>query len=69
MGFEPDMERSRNEVANEFVERMESTLGEAKAAPWKSKEEMTQYYNRRRDPAPTFEPGDRVFLDPNHPTI
>jgi hypothetical protein len=63
MGFEPDLEPSRKEEANEFVERMKSTLEEAKSALRKSKAEMAQYYNRRRNPAPTFRHGDRVYLD------
>jgi hypothetical protein len=63
MGFEPDLEPSRVESVNEFVDRMKSTLEEAKAALRKAKDDMARYYNRRREPAPTFKPGDKVFLD------
>ena len=63
MGFEPNVEPSEVETANEFVERMKSTLEEAKSAIRKSKDDMTRYYDRRREPAPVFRPGDLVFLD------
>jgi hypothetical protein len=63
MGFEPKEEPSRKETANEFVDRMKSTLEEAKSALRKSKDDMARYYNQRRTPAPTFKPGDKVFLD------
>jgi len=63
MGFEPNVEPSRNEAVNEFVDRMKSTLEEAKSALRKSKDDMARYYNRRRDPTPIYEPGDRVYLD------
>jgi hypothetical protein len=49
MGFEPNVEPSRNEVVNEFVDQMKSTLEEAKSALRKSKDDMARYYNRRRD--------------------
>ena len=63
MGFEPGVEPSKNETANEFVERMKSTLEEAKSAIQKSKDDMARYYDRRREPAPVFRPRDLVFLD------
>jgi transposase InsO family protein len=63
MGFEPNQPRSRLESVNEFTDRMKATLDEAKAALAKSKEDMTRYYNRRRTPAPEYQPGDRVYLD------
>jgi hypothetical protein len=63
MGFEPTAEPSWKEEANQFVDRMKSTLEEAKSALRKSKDEMTRYYNRRREPAPVYKPGDKVFLD------
>jgi hypothetical protein len=63
MGFEPNIEPSRNEAANEFVNPMKSTVEEAKSALRKSKDNMAHYYNRRRDPTPIYEPGDRVYLD------
>src|SRR6266568_8404181 len=42
---------------------MRNTLEEAKSALAKAKDEMAQYYNRRRAPAPIFSPGDMVYLD------
>ena len=47
MGFELHQPRSHVESANEFVERMEKGLEEAKAALNKAKEDYTQYYNHR----------------------
>ena len=63
MGFEPDQARSRMESVNEFKERVQGTLEEAKAALVKSKDDMTRYYNRRRTPAPEYRSGDLVYLD------
>ena len=51
MGFEPDQQRSHMESVNEFKERMEDTLKEAKAALVKSKDNMAKYYDRKRTPA------------------
>jgi len=42
---------------------MKSATEEAKSAICKTQEDMTQYYNRRRTPAPVYKPGDRVYLD------
>jgi len=63
MGFEPNQPPSRLESVNEFKERMESTLEEAKAALAKSKDDMAKYYDRRRTPAPDYKSGDKVYLD------
>jgi hypothetical protein len=63
MGFEPNVEPSRNEAVNEFVDWMKSTLEEAKSALQKSKDDMAQNYNRRRDLTLIYEPGDRVYLN------
>jgi hypothetical protein len=46
MGFEPNTEPSPKETANEFVDRMKSTLDEARAALQKSKDDMACYYNQ-----------------------
>ena len=51
------------ESVNEFKRWMENTLKEAKAALVKSKDDMAKYYNRRRTPAPDYQPRDRVYLD------
>ena len=45
MGFEPDQQQSQVESVNEFKERMENALKEAKAALAKSKDDMAKYYN------------------------
>jgi hypothetical protein len=63
MGFEPQQPCSNLESVNEFVARMAQGLEEAKAALTKAKDEYAMYYNRRREPAPVFTPGDRVWLD------
>jgi len=42
---------------------MKDTLEEAKSALTKAKDDMAKYYNQRRSPAPTFAPGDKVYLD------
>jgi hypothetical protein len=63
MGFEPNAEPSRKETANEFIDRMKSTLEEAKSALRKSKDDMVHYYDRHREPTLVFEPGEKVYLD------
>jgi len=63
MGFEPRQNPSSLEMVNEFTKRMEFTTEEAKSVICKAQEDMTRYYNRRRSPAPVFQPGDRVYLD------
>jgi len=42
---------------------MRMVIEEAKSAIRKVQEDMKRYYDRRRTPAPVFNPGDRVFLD------
>ncbi|GLB43850.1 putative chromo (CHRromatin Organisation MOdifier) domain containing protein [Lyophyllum shimeji] len=63
MGFEPRPLNSNNETANEFFERMKLAQEEAKAALAKAKDDMAQYYDQRRIPAPEYKPGDHVYLD------
>jgi len=63
MGFEPTQRRSHLESVNEFKQRMEGALEEAKAALAKSKDDMAKYYDRKRTPAPDYKPGDKVYLD------
>jgi hypothetical protein len=63
MGFEPHQPPSKVEAVNEFTDRMKNTLEEAKSALAKAKDDMARYYNQRRTPAPTYEPGDKVYLD------
>ncbi|KAF8626197.1 hypothetical protein AX17_006590 [Amanita inopinata Kibby_2008] len=61
MGFEPTSPLHR-ELANEFARRVETTLEEAQAALNKTREEMTQYYNTHRTPAPAYKVGDSVYM-------
>jgi len=42
---------------------MRMAIEEAKSAIRKAQEDMKRYYDRRRTPAPVFNPGDKVFLD------
>jgi len=63
MGFEPRQNHSDLETVNEFTERMRMVIKEAKSAIRKAQENMKRYYDRRRTPAPVFNPGDKVFLD------
>src|SRR5215475_14097684 len=53
MGFEP-RKKSKIETVNKFVKQMKLGLEEAKAALAKAKDDMAQYYNRRRTPALQF---------------
>jgi len=48
------------------MEWMKAAVEEAKATIRKAQENMMWYYNQRRSLAPTFYPGDRVFLDTTH---
>jgi hypothetical protein len=63
MGFKPNEAPSHMETVNEFWDRMASTLEEAKSALAKAKNDMAQYYNRRRTPALVYKIGDMVYLD------
>jgi hypothetical protein len=51
------------ELVNEFADQMAKGQEEAKAAITKAKDKYVMYYNRQHEPAPTFEPGDKVWLD------
>ena len=46
MGFKPCQSESQVETVNEFKDRMEKSLKEAKAALVKDKDDMTRYYNQ-----------------------
>jgi hypothetical protein len=63
MGFQPQQPCSTLESANEFAERIALGIEEVKVALTKVRDEYAMYYNRRREPAPVFAPGDRVWLD------
>jgi len=60
MGFEPK-QPARVEAVNEFTDRMKMALEEAKSALNKAKDNMARYYNQRRLPTPTYQPGDKAF--------
>jgi len=63
IGFEPHQPPSRFEAVNKFTDRMKDTLEGAKLALAKAKDDMAWYYNRCRSPAPSFSPGNMVYLD------
>jgi len=63
MGFEPSQAPSRLKTVNKFMEWMKSATEEAKSAICKAQEDITQYYNQKRTPAPMYKPGDQVYLD------
>jgi hypothetical protein len=62
MGFKPNKEL-RVEAVNDFVGCMKYMLDEARAALVKAKDDIAQYYNHHRSPAPKYTPGDHVYLD------
>jgi len=63
MGFEPHQPLSRFEAVNEFTDWTKDTLKEAKSALAKAKDNMAWYYNCHCFPAPSFSPGDMVYLN------
>src|SRR6266511_3083465 len=63
MGFEPHQPPSKVEVVNEFMDQMKDTLEEARSVLAKVKDDMACYYNQCRIPAPSFAPGDKIYLD------
>ena len=63
MGFKPGRTDLRVETVNEFKDRMEKSLEEAKSALAKAKDDMARYYNQCWTPAPEYHTGDQVFLD------
>jgi len=63
MGFELHQPPSHFEAVNEFTDWMKDTLKEAKSVLAKAKDDMARYYNHRRSPAPSFSPGNMVYLD------
>jgi len=62
MGFEPK-QPACVEAVNEFTDQMKMALEEAKSALNKAKDNMARYYNQRRLPTPTYQLGDKVYLD------
>ena len=63
MGFKLHQPPSRFEAVNKFTDQMKDTLEEAKSALAKAKDNMVWYYNCCRSPAPSFSPGNMVYLD------
>ena len=63
MGFELHQPPSHIEAVNKFTDRVKDTLEEAKSALAKAKDDMARYYNHRHSPAPSFSPGNMVYLD------
>jgi len=58
MGFKLRQNPSGLKMVNEFMKKMESAIKEAKSMICKAQKNMIRYCNRRRSPAPVFEPGD-----------
>jgi len=63
MGFEPQQNPSGLETVNKFTKRMRTAIEETKSAIRKAQDNMKRYYDRRRTPAPVFNPGDKVSLN------
>ena len=63
MGFKLHQPPSRFKAVNKFTDQMKDTLEEAKSALAKAKDNMVWYYNCCRSPAPSFSPGNMVYLD------
>jgi len=63
MCFEPHQPPSRFKAVNKLTDQMKDTLKEAKLALAKAKDDMAWYYNCCRSPAPSFSPGNMVYLD------
>ena len=61
MGFEPHQAESQLETVNEFWDRMDSMLSEARSALRKVKEDMAQYHNQRQVLAPEYHIRDKVY--------
>lgn len=61
--FKLNQSPSKLKAVNEFTNQMKSALDEARAALAKIKHDMARYYDRRRMPALTYQPGDKVYLD------
>jgi len=62
VGLEPRKD-SKVEKAEEFATRMKETWTEAQASLRLAKEDMARYYNERHKPTPSYDVGDKVWLD------
>src|SRR5260221_14655131 len=62
MGSEPT-QSSAVEAADNFAQQMSQMQDKAKAALEHAADEMAQYYDHRRSPAPAYEVGAKVCLN------
>ena len=62
MGFEL-VQETRIEEVSDFVDRMKTVQEEATATLVKAAEDMKRFYDAHRQPAPEYQPGDKVWLD------
>lgn len=62
MGFEP-RRAGKVEAANQFAQRMQAAVDEARAALQKAAEDMARFYNAHRDGKVEYDVGDKVWLD------
>jgi hypothetical protein len=62
MGFEPK-QLAWMGVVNKCTNQLKMVLKEAKSALNKAKDDMAKYYNQRQLPTPTYQLGDKVYLD------
>ena len=63
-GVEP-LRESRNQSVDDFVKKMQAAKKEAEAALHRAADDMARYYDLHREEAPTYKPGDMVWLDGN----
>ena len=62
VGLEPHKD-SKVEKAEEFATQMKETWTKAQASLRLAKEDMAQYYNERHKPTPSYDVGNKVWLD------